>query len=173
MSTSPESQVEPSSASEAPSGEGKAETKASAEEARYASQAAAAEPAPVAFEGGASTPGAGGGTTPMREWMFLVLAVLFSITFVSIPAVFFTSIDLTAPAAVSEAPAEGTQEARERLQLLQETRADALSKLHTYGPAENGEAFRIPVEQAMRLTLQEEYTASVQQPSVDSTARRP
>ena len=132
-------------------------------ESRYASQAAAAEPAPAAFEGGAGVPG-DGGTTPRREWIFLVLAVVFSIIFVSVPAVLFTGIDLAAATGEETGGSEETPEV-ERRQLLQETRADALSKLHTYGPAEEAGAYRIPLERAMRLTLQEDYAASQSQSS--------
>jgi hypothetical protein len=137
---------------------------------RYASQAAAAEPAPVALEGGASEPGGGGGgTTGRSEWLFLVLAVFFTLALVSIPAVFFTSIDLTATAEVSGGGgvsdgSEGALE-RERLQLLQETRSAALAKLSAYGPVDdaggNGDrAYRIPLDRAMRLTLRDEYAAA-------------
>ena len=127
---------------------------------RYASQAAAAEPAPVAFEGGAGVP-ENEGTTPRREWVFLALAVLFSLAVVAIPAILFTSIDLTGSAgdAASEAEEAETAPEAERLQLLQETREEALSKLNTYGSVEDG-TFRIPVERAMQLTRKEDYSAS-------------
>ena len=127
---------------------------------RYASQAAAAEPAPVAFEGGAGVP-ENEATTPRREWVFLTLAVFFSLAVVAIPAILFTSIDLTGSAGDAASEAEDSEAAREveRLQLLQETREEALSKLNTYGPIEDG-AFRIPVERAMQLTLKEDYSAA-------------
>jgi hypothetical protein len=129
-----------------------------AEDARYASQAAAAQPSPVAFEGGAAAPSSSsGGTTGRSEWVFLLLAVLFSLVLVAVPAVFFTGFDLTATGAggAEEQTADGSAGARgpERLQLLQETRADALSKLYTYGPSEDVARYRIPIERAMRLTV--------------------
>ncbi|PSQ93033.1 MAG: hypothetical protein BRD52_02885 [Bacteroidetes bacterium SW_4_67_19] len=128
---------------------------------RYASQAAAAEPAPVAF----------------------VLAVLFSLALVSIPPIFFTSIDLTATPEANggDGAPDGSEAAREpeRLQLLQETRADAFAKLSTYGPIEDGGgAYRIPLDRAMRLTLREDYGSSGDEaqgsgaPALDAPARR-
>ncbi|PSQ98482.1 MAG: hypothetical protein BRD48_07190 [Bacteroidetes bacterium QS_9_68_14] len=137
-----------------------------AEDARYASQAAAAQPSPVALEGGAAAPGSSpGGTTGRSEWVFLLLAVLFSLVLVAVPAVFFTSFDLTATGAggAEEQAADGSAEARglERLQLLQETRADALSKLYTYGPSKEDVArYRIPIERAMRLTVPDSATSA-------------
>jgi hypothetical protein len=144
-----------------------------AEDARYASQAAAAQPSPVAFEGGAAAPSELGGTTGRSEWVFLLLAVFFSLALVAIPAVFFTSIDLTAPAEEGGgggAP-ESSEEAREleRLQLLRETRADALSKLYTYGPSEDVARYRIPIERAMRLTLRQDTSAAA--PAASRPAR--
>ncbi|PSR03524.1 MAG: hypothetical protein BRD47_00010 [Bacteroidetes bacterium QS_8_68_28] len=144
-----------------------------AEDARYASQAAAAQPSPVAFEGGAAAPSELGGTTERSEWVFLLLAVFFSLALVAIPAVFFTSIDLTAPAEEGGgggAP-ESSEEAREleRLQLLRETRANALSKLYTYGPSEDVARYRIPIERAMRLTLRQDTSAAA--PAASRPAR--
>ena len=144
-----------------------------AEDTRYASQAAAAQPSPVAFEGGAAAPSELGGTTGRSEWVFLLLAVFFSLALVAIPAVFFTSIDLTAPAEEGGgggAP-ESSEEAREleRLQLLRETRADALSKLYTYGPSEDVARYRIPIERAMRLTLRQDTSAAA--PAASRPAR--
>ena len=142
------------------------------EDARYASQAAAAQPSPVAFEGGAAAPSELGGTTERSEWVFLLLAVFFSLALVAIPAVFFTSIDLTAPAEEGGGGApESSEEAREleRLQLLRETRADALSKLYTYGPSEDVARYRIPIERAMRLTLRQDTSAAA--PAASRPAR--
>ena len=151
---------------------------------RYASQAAAAEPAPVAFEGGAGAPDdSGAGTTRRSEWVFLVLAVFFSLALVSIPPIFFTSIDLTATPEANggDGAPDGSEAAREpeRLQLLQETRADAFAKLSTYGPIEDGGgAYRIPLDRAMRLTLREDYGSSGDgaqgsgAPALDVPARR-
>ena len=142
------------------------------EDARYASQAAAAQPSPVAFEGGAAAPSELGGTTRRSEWVFLLLAVFFSLALVAIPAVFFTSIDLTAPAEEGGGGApESSEEAREleRLQLLRETRADALSKLYTYGPSEDVARYRIPIERAMRLTLRQDTSAAA--PAASRPAR--
>ena len=142
---------------------------------RYASQAAAAEPAPVAFEGGAGAPDdSGAGTTRRSEWVFLVLAVFFSLALVSIPPIFFTSIDLTATPEANggDGAPDGSEAAREpeRLQLLQETRADAFAKLSTYGPIEDdGGAYRIPLDRAMRLTLRQDTSAAA--PAASRPAR--
>ena len=135
------------------------------ENPRYESQAAAAEPAPIAFEGGARALGeADGGVTRRREWVFLALAVVGSVVLVSIPAVLFTGIDLTGAGEDEAAAPVGSVEAREleRLQLLQETRSEAFAKLSAYGTTEDG-AYRIPVEQAMRLTARETYAPAAGQ----------
>lgn len=142
------------------SAEAPAQQQEEEEEARYASQAVAAQPSPVAFEGGGAAPDESSrGTTGREEWIFLLLAVLFSLVLVAVPAVFFTSIDLTAAGNAGGAPPEEEAREIERLQLLQETRADALSKLYTYGPVEGG-TFRVPIKRAMRLTVRQDTSAS-------------